>query len=336
MTAKSAEISVVLATPRGLDAIRRTLHHLRKQTVRDRIELIIVAQSQLSPDGESGLDGFAGHRLVDVGPLASTGPAFAAGVRAASAPIVGCAEEHSFPEPGWAAALIAAHAGPWAAVGGVLENANPASRASWAQLLSAFGPAVAPAESGEARELPGHHTSYKREALLGYGADLERMLEIEWVLHDQLRASGERLFREPRAVSHHLNTSRLRSYLNWELHGGRSFAANRAHIRGWSLLRRLVWVAGSPLTPVFRLARSLPHVRRSYPARPARLAPVLALGLVANAAGQMLGYALGQGPAAAVRLSFELDRHRHLTDDEQAALAATPLTELPRLTASSR
>jgi hypothetical protein len=190
---------------------------------------------------------------------------------------------------------------------------------------------VAPVDGGEASELPGHHTSYKRDALIAYGADLERMLEVEWVLQEDLRAAGARLLREPQAVSRHLNASRLESHLSSEFNGGRTFAANRARLRGWSTARRLVWVAGSPLMPLLRLARSLPHVRRSYPGRSVRLLPALTLGLVANAIGQMLGYALGRGPATQKRLSFELGRHRHLVDDERAALAATPLAELPRI-----
>jgi hypothetical protein len=190
---------------------------------------------------------------------------------------------------------------------------------------------VAPVGGGEASELPGHHTSYKRDALLAYGTELDRMLEVEWVLQEDMRAAGQRLFREPRAVSRHLNASRLGSHLSSEFNGGRTFAANRARLRRWSALRRFVWVAGSPLMPLLRLSRSLPDVRRSYPARGAGLVPVLALGLVANAIGQMLGYALGRGPATQRRLSFELGRATHLIDEEQTALASTPLAELPRL-----
>ena len=58
---------------------------------------------------------------------------------------------------------------------------------------------------------------------------------------------------------------------------------------------------------------------------------MLVLGLVANAAGQMLGYALGPGRAAQRRTDVELNRQRHITEDERAELAATPLSELPRL-----
>jgi hypothetical protein len=333
VTGNGAEISLVLVTPAGFEPVRRTISHLRRQTARDRIELVIVAQSALSRD-ELGheLDGFAAVRLLDLGPFPSMGAAFAAGVRAASAPIVGCAEEHSFPEPGWAAALIQAHSGSWAAVSGVIENANPGTFTSWAALASDFGPAMAPLDAGEASELPGHHTSYKRSVLLGYGSDLEQMLEVEWVLQEDLRASGARLFREPAAVSRHLNPSRVASHLHAQMNGGRLFAGNRSRLRNWNVLRRLVWVAGSPLHPLVRLSRSLPHLRRADARGGARLFILLALGLLANSVGQMIGYALGPGQAGEQRLAIDLHRRSDLTESDRVALAATPLGELPLLT----
>jgi hypothetical protein len=329
---QTPEMSVVLVSPDGLEAVRRTLQHLRNQTARDRIELVIVAPSHAGPGSHSiDLDGFAAVRLVEAGPLRSTGTAFAAAVRVAGGPIVGCVEEHSFPEPGWAEAIIEAHRRPWDAVGGALENANPATRTSWAALISDFGSAVPPIEPGEASELPGHQTAYKRSVLLRYGSELDHMLEVEWVLQEDLRASGGRLFREPRAVSHHLNASRLRSHLWAQLNGGRLFAGNRARLRGWSRARRLLWVAGSPLLPLVRLAQALPHARRAYPAAIAPLIPVLALGLTANSLGQMLGYAFGAGQAGQQRTTIDLQRRRHLRAREQLQLDATPLGELPRL-----
>ena len=151
MTGPGAEISVVLVTRAGLDPIRRTLCHLRNQTARDRIELVIVSPFALDLDlDRDEAEGFAGLRVVDVGELEAAGAALAAGFRAATAPIVACVEEHSFPEPGWAAALIEAHSGPWAAVGGAMTNANPRSRISWAHLFTDFGCAVPPLRGGEA------------------------------------------------------------------------------------------------------------------------------------------------------------------------------------------
>ena len=90
-------------------------------------------------------------------------------MREASAPIVVFTEDHCFPEPEWAAALLARHAEPWAAVGPVLRNANPETTVSWADLLIAYGPWLAPGVAGPKDHLPGHNSSYKTSVLREYG-----------------------------------------------------------------------------------------------------------------------------------------------------------------------
>jgi hypothetical protein len=333
-TAAGPRLAVVLVTPDGIEGIVRTLAALRAQTARSQLELILVAPGIAPLDADDPrLEGFVAVQLVEAREMPSTGAAVAAGVRAATAPLVVCAEEHSYPEPDWAANLIEAHEGPWVAVGGGLANANPGTATSWAHLYSDFGPAVLPAPSGEAGELPSHHTSYRRDALLAYGDELDRMLEVEWVLQEDLRARGGRLYRQPDAVSWHLNVSRIGSAFRSEYLGGRSFGANRADLRGWSVARRWLYVAASPLLPAVRLARALRDLRRTNAGLVARVLPVLTLGLIANSAGQALGYALGPGGAARRRLDIELRRHRHVIERDREGLSAVPEGRAPRMIA---
>lgn len=50
----SPDMSVVLVTPDRYETIRQTIKHLRAQTVRDRLEVIIVApssQTSAEPQG---------------------------------------------------------------------------------------------------------------------------------------------------------------------------------------------------------------------------------------------------------------------------------------------
>jgi hypothetical protein len=152
----------------------------------------------------------------------------AAGVRHASAPVVALAEDHSYPDPDWAAALIGAHRHAWAAVGPAVRNANPKSVTSWADFLIAYGPWSEPATAGEVEHLPGHNSSYKRAILLDYGPELEAMLGAESVLHWDLRARGSRLYLEPKAKIAHLNFGLLSSLARAQFHGGRLLAAVRA------------------------------------------------------------------------------------------------------------
>jgi GT2 family glycosyltransferase len=134
------EMSVVLVTPDGHETIRTTMKHLRAQTVRDRLEIVIVAASidALHLDHTETQE-FRHFRVVEVGEVRSIAEGNAAGVRQASAPVVALAEDHSYPDPDWAAALIGAHRHPWAAVGPAVRNANPKSVTSWADFPSPTG-----------------------------------------------------------------------------------------------------------------------------------------------------------------------------------------------------
>src|SRR5262249_6679659 len=154
------ELSVVLATPYDFESLRPVLGHLRAQTIRDRLEVVIVGST---PDrfqvDETALEGFAGHQILHVGPIRSLNIPPAAGFRAARAPIVALTEDHCFPAPGWAEALVAAHRGPWAAVGPSMVMANPQRYMAWANHLIQHSPWVHTTSSGVRKDLPGHNSS---------------------------------------------------------------------------------------------------------------------------------------------------------------------------------
>jgi hypothetical protein len=316
------ELSVVIAAPHGYPTIRKTIGFLRAQMARERLEIVIVVPTAESL-GSIGpeLREFGGVRIVAVGEIRSIGGANAAGIRQAGAAIVALAEDHAFPEPGWAAALIAAHRDSCAAVGPVVLNGNPRSLVSWADFLIGYGPWRSPQPAGEREFLPGHNSSYKRDLLLGYGAALDVMLESETVLHWDLRAKGHRLRLEAQARIAHVNFSRAGAWMRAQFHGGRVFAARRAQLQNWSLVRRLLFAGGAPLIPAVRLWRLIRQNRRGSPDQPSwvRLLPLLMLGLLLDGAGQLLGSAFGLGAARTKLAGLEFDRYRHLNRRDQQA-----------------
>jgi hypothetical protein len=310
------ELSVVMVTPSDYAVLRKSVAHLREQSLRDRLELVLVTPNR---DGfgaiDSELEGFWGHRVVELPDLRTLGQALAAGYRASAAPIVGYVEEHSFPEPGWASAVVDAHRGPWAAVGVGLLNDNPERMFSWAAMLIAFGPAIEPASSGETEALPSHHTHYKREVLAGYGSRLERMLDRETVLYRDLRRRGHRLYLEARARERHVNFSSPRSFMAAAYHGGRDFGAARVRDESFSPLQRLLYSAAAPLIVAVKLGRLLREVRRTGRAGQLlpQVIPHLVLGLSVFQLGETLGYITGSAARAAERvLMLELDRSSYV------------------------
>lgn len=314
------QLSVILLTPDEGQVLSRTIRSLKRQTIVDRLEIVIVApRSDALELKQSEFESFAGLRTVSVGEMHSVGAAYAAGIRAATAPVVALGEDHSFPHADWAECLVSAHQQPWAAVGPQVCNANPGSSVAVADFLIAYGPWSESAKSGEVEHLPGHNASYKRELLLEYGDSLGSMMEAESVLHWELRRKGHKLYLETAAKTSHVNFSRMASWIRVQYYSGRMFAAFRAHNEHWTLFRRAGFTLASPLIPWVRLLRIL-RQRRGLPTK-ARLLPFLLptlwFGLAIDGLGQMVGYAAGEGAASKKAFYFEFHRERHLRKSDR-------------------
>lgn len=313
-------LSIILATPDCYETIRKTIRHLRTQTVKHLLEIIIVAPStsSLRPD-ESELREFLRVRIVEAGSMTSIGSANTKGIRQATAPIVALAEDHAFPAPGWAEALIAAHRGPWAAVGPMIRNANdPKNVIAWADVLIGFGEYLAPRESGVGERLPGNNSSYKRDLLLDYGPQLETMMETETLIQNDLRQKGHQLYLESGAQVSHLNFERLTSFLTVKYLSGRVFGAARA--QGWSLLYRLLYACATPLIPVVRYRRYKTHwdSLRKHQKLPWGVIPMAWCGLLISATGEMIGCCFGAGQAVVKREKLEFHRIPHLKNPRKS------------------
>lgn len=316
----SPEMSVIVLTPDNYETIRKTIRRLRAQSVRDRLEIVMVVPSARDLNiPESDLEEFCRFRVVEVGDMNSTAKARATGVQQASAAIVAFVEDHAFPSAGWAEALIEAHKQRWAAVGPAMANANPHSLISWANLIIEYCEWLDPCPAGVAEHLPGHNGSYKRAHLLEYDDQLEAMLEAESILQWDLRAKGYELYLEPAAKTYHQNFSSTFSWLPLRFNSGRLFAATRA--RGWSPSRRLFYTVSAPAIPVVRLLRIVRQLRKPGRKRELlpRVLPMLIAGLIVDGAGEMVGYVLGAGGAMRRLSDMEFHRERYLSKQDKLA-----------------
>jgi hypothetical protein len=314
-------LSVVIATRSGWAPLSRTIDCLAAQTVADRIELVVSAIGG-PPSGAPppAVERLAGHRVVADERAHSVAEAIEAGARAASAPVVAFGEDHAFPVPEWAEALLERHEEDWACVGAVVRNANPGTLVSWADYALGYGVYAEGQAGGEVATAPGHNSSYKRDVLLRYADGLAEALEAEWVFHLRLREAGERICLEPRAVIRHVNFGMLKPFAVVTYR--HALVAASVRTRGWSAPKRLVYALGSPLIPAVRLARLLrampPALRRAFPKR---AAPLLLAGLVIDGVGQGAGF-LGATPddARGSLASLELERLRFVPAAEAAGL----------------
>jgi hypothetical protein len=318
------DLSIILATD-GAEPAAEVLGYLCAQTAVDRCELVIATPAgELDREEIPDLGAFHSVQVIDSDPRIATAIARATAIEVANAPVVVLAETHCFPEPEWAEALIDAHRGPWAGVGPVFLNDNP-NTVSWANLLVDYSQWLAPIRGGEASDLPGHNSSYKRELLLEYGNELVRCLEAESIMHIDLRAKGHRLYIEPRARVRHRNITAVMPAAVEHFHNGRAFGGGRCS--EWGIPRRAFYAAASPLIPLLRMGRIIRRVRRRGRSEllPG-IVPWTMLTLIAHALGEFLGYLTGAGEAAHGMSRFELYRDRYVTNLEQRALPA-PIEE---------
>lgn len=310
---KLPALSVIIITPDSYETIRKAIDSLSKQTVLTEIELVIVAPEQINIKvDQSQLRNFFHYQIVTIDDLSSLGKAKAAGIKAANAPIIALIEEHVYPDPDWAKALIHAHQSPWAVVGPAVRNANPNNLISWADFLITYGQWMEPQPAGPVSILPGHNSSYKRNILLAYKDSLSKMLEVEAILQQDMINNNYQIYLDPKAIIYHLGFSKLFPSLPVQYHIGRLFGADRA--KNWSIFKKIIYTCGSPLIPLVKLYRFFMKLKQSGNERkcPFSALPLTLPGLIYSAVGEMMGYALGQGDSKKKMIIYEFHRDQHL------------------------
>jgi hypothetical protein len=284
-------LSVVVASVGGWEVLEQTLDALDVQPERDRMEIIVVET----------LGGAVRQRLGDRRPgvvvieseRRSIPRLRYRGVCRARGRLVAILEDHGRVAPDWAAAVLAAHEGPWAAVGGAVENGCN-GLINWAAYFCEYAPYMNPVAEGPTDDLPGNNIVYKRPHLMRHARVLEQGHWESWI-NDRLRADGVPIASTGALVVHHVKPFRLAYFLVQRFHFARSYAGMRRADQ--SPLGRLIYGFGSlalPFLLTVRVARTVLR-KRHHVDRFIRAAPLVALFLTVGACGEMIGYLFGAG-----------------------------------------
>jgi hypothetical protein len=295
-------LTVIALAPYGIEELADTLFTLRHQTIADALEVILVVKeaTQLPPESETAV--FHSFQVLISHPMKISGVAKALAVERASSSVVAFAEDHCFPEAGWAQALVEAHREPWGAVAPCMSLANPGSAVARASFENSFG-AWHQTRATECENLPTHNTSYKRDLLLEYGDDLPEHLDMEAAtLAPDLRNRGFGIFLEIDAKVHHINVETWPAYLKEQFLGGRHYGALRC--KHWPNWRRFLYAGAGWLIPAVRFMRMGGSGDRLTTL-------VSGTGLVVTALGEVWGYLFGLGRTDEVRFDMEYRRWRH-------------------------
>ena len=284
-------LSVVMASVNGWETLGATLRSIDALPERGRIEVIVVDRV-----GGTTRDRLNAHRpavnLIANDDRLSIPRLRYRGVCQSRGDLVAILEDHAEVDPAWASALIDAHAGPWGAVGGPVEN----GKTGWindAGFLCEYAAYMAPVPDGESSDLPGNNIAYKRDDLLRHAHLLDEGKWESWI-NDRLRNEGIPLASAAGAVVRHIKPFRLGNFLTQRFHFSRSYAGMRRPDQ--SVARRLIYGLGSAILPALLLARTArTAASKGRLGEFARCLPLLALFFVVGAIGEMVGYLIGPG-----------------------------------------
>jgi hypothetical protein len=298
-------LSIVVTVVDGGPALERCLLALRHQEGPDSLEVVIPWDQSLA-----GMDGISAHfpefHFLPLGTIETMRPRFgpagqhelfdrrrAAGLAAATAPLVAILEDRGVPRAEWARTLIQLHARlPNAVIGGAIENGRD-RLLNWAVYFCDFGRYQLPFAGGPRAYVSDVNISYKRPALEAV-RELWRERYHETTVHWALQRKGEELYLDPSPVVDQMRDSlRLGSMLRERIGWGRLFAYTRA--REVTPGRRALLAASAPLLPIILFLRLAAHqwrTRRTM-GRFILAAPLVAGLLAGWAAGECIGYLAG-------------------------------------------
>lgn len=317
--AEQPEISIIVVCAEGGAGIDRLLERLSDQTIAASMEVVVAVHDADQAGSRHNSRGPIGNLRFVTADLSTSARARVAAIRAARAPFVALAEDHSFPiGPNWAERLLAGLREGHAVVGPRMANANPGTATSWALLTVEYGPWLGLGDRHIVDQLPGHNSAYDKTALMSYGNRLGDMLEAEYMLHADLRRQGRSLLWDPDICSEHLNYSLPLRAIRLTFLSGWMFAASRRE--SWSPARRFGYAFAGPLIGLRRFPTSAAALW-AVPGQglnALRTFPMLAVLLMASGLGEMLGYAFGDLKKRGALTEMEYHRWQNLRAEELA------------------
>lgn len=279
------------------ERVGRCVEMLLAQTAVDEMEIVIADVAPGEPPPPHADDPRV-HRL-ELPPDTPYAVARVAAVRASRGRYIAFLEDHSYPDPGWAAAILEAFRRPVALVNYAFTLANPPTYITRAMLVAEYGRWMAPAKAGPVRIPASNNIAYRRTALEPYEAELESWFEAEFMLHRDILERGGGVWLAPDARLAHECWTALGPACRANGAMKRLLADARVKRAGWGRAKRTWYAAAMALAP----GQALWRLGRSMGGRPALWTefllslPVCLAIYGYSAVQEALGYLLGAGGA---------------------------------------
>jgi glycosyltransferase involved in cell wall biosynthesis len=292
MTEPTARLTVVIASTDSTD-LKECLNSLEDQTKEEKVEIIVAASC-----GDDSLQAsIAEHpkvRLIRCPPNSTLPHLLGTAIARSTGDIIAVTDSACTLDARWISAILAAHEASYPVVGGAVEAVRYGSLVDWAAYFCEYGQFMRPLREGIVNEVPGNNISFKR-ATLQHGQEFvcNGFWKTYWCR--ALQQGGIALISMPSIVVYCKKSYRLIPFLIRRFHHGRCFAGMRAARA--SIHARACYLAGSPLLPLLISARITRAVlaKRRYRKEFIRSFPLSVLSVLAWSAGEVWGYAAGQG-----------------------------------------
>ena len=286
-------LSVVVPSVNGFDDLAGTLEALEQQRRDVNLEVLVVDRLGAALR-QSVRDRFPAVRIIEVAPDATIPDMRAAAFRAALAPSVAVLEDHVIVPEGWASAMLRAQTPSTPVVAGAVENAATDRLVDWAAYLCEYSHCTPPLPAGPAEWLTGNNVVDPKELLDRYRAVTESGAG-ENRLHDAFKADGIVLTCRPEIVVGHKMHYSFGLYMSQRYLYSRSYAGARAE--GASFAKKVMMGTASLALPPLLFWRTVSRIRAKgrHQRELVRSLPLLALFVVAWAAGEAMGYLAGSG-----------------------------------------
>lgn len=300
-TVDARRLSVIIASYNARGTVEECLGSLEAQDCAGSFEVIVVDSSE-DGTGEAIARRFPGVELLRCEGRRFPGDARNLGVAKARGEIFAFIDADCVAAPDWVRAILSAHDGwsgdEYPVIGGAVDNANPQSSVGWASYFCEFSAWIPPAPaspewSGRRMvDIPTCCLSMKRWSYDRYGPFIAGTYCSDTAFNWRAGRAGHGPLYIPAIRVSHVNLTGLATFMRKRLWHGRAFARVRVREQKFSALRRLLYIALSPALPLFLFGRVARHVvvKQSRRGQFLRVAPLVAVGMLAWACGEVVGY----------------------------------------------
>ena len=219
----SVDASVIVLSYNSQKTIRASLNSLASQRAAVRFEVIVVDSSTDATPTIVSRE-YPWVRLVRLHRRALPGETRNVGVEHAKGRIIAFLASDCVVEPEWLSTRMEGHDEGFAAVGGVITNANPGNLIGWANYIMEYVFCLPnrPREVMKGKVI--HNLSYRSELFDRYG-DFPPDLPLgeDTVFNRRLMLNDEPVLFDPRVRTGHINPSSLRHLLDHHYGHGKYF-----------------------------------------------------------------------------------------------------------------